>query len=268
MLRIQDVDLIVRRRPACIRWPYVACPQRMHLLVDRRSKCRLPSGSPLCMLTRVSAPVRPRRTQVERRQESERALLTAAAEIIGERGITGASLATISERAGTSRGLPTHHFGTKDALVSQVAKSAQDRVVAETVAALERAHRDINDLSALELVRATVDTYLEMFEKPSADERALIVMWGATFPSESSVDGMVEADQRAYDGWAELIAQGQVDGSIRSDVDPNVAAVVLQALIRGMAAILLTKADRTHALRGRQTVNQWLGAALAPSPSE
>jgi AcrR family transcriptional regulator len=217
------------------------------------------------MLCGVSAPVKPRRTQVERRQESERALLVAAAEIIAERGITGASLASISERAGTSRGLPTHHFGTKDALVSQVANSAQDRVVAETVATLEQAHRDIDDLSALELVRATVDTYLEMFEKPTANERALIVMWGATFPSESSLEGMVEADRRAFDGWAELIAQGQVDGSIRSDVEPPVAAIVLQGLIRGVAAILLTKPTQTYALRSRQAVDKWLAAALAPT---
>jgi AcrR family transcriptional regulator len=216
------------------------------------------------MLTRVSAPVRPRRTQIERRQESERALLAAAAEIIAERGITGASLASISERAGTSRGLPTHHFGTKDALISQVAHSTQDRIVAETEAALQRAHRDVNDMSALDLVRATVDTYLEMFEQPTADERALIVMWGATFPSESSLEGMVKADQRANDGWAVLIAQGQEEGSIRSDTDPHVAAVVLQGLLRGIAAILLTAPDRTYALRARQTVDTWLAAALTP----
>jgi len=216
------------------------------------------------MLTRVSAPARPRRTQVERRQESERALLVAAAEIIAERGITGASLASISERAGTSRGLPTHHFGTKDALVSQVARGAQDRIVAETVAALERAHRDADDLSAFELVRATVDTYLEMFEHPTADERALIVMWGSSFPSESSLEGMAEADQRAYDGWAVLIARGQAEGSIRSDVDPQVAGIVLQGLLRGIAAILLTTPDRTYALRARQTVDTWLAAAIAP----
>jgi AcrR family transcriptional regulator len=217
------------------------------------------------MLGTVPAPVKPRRTQVERRQESERALLVAAAEIIAERGITGASLASISERAGTSRGLPTHHFGTKDALVSQVANSAQDRVVAETVATLEKAHRNIDDLSALELVRATVETYLEMFEEPTANERALIVMWGATFPSESSLEGMVEADRRAFDGWADLIIQGQVDGSIRSDVDPPVAAIVLQGLIRGVAAILLTNPDQTYALRSRQAVDKWLAAALAPT---
>jgi AcrR family transcriptional regulator len=217
------------------------------------------------MLITVPAAASSRRTQVERRQESERALLAAAAEIIAERGITGASLASISERAGTSRGLPTHHFGTKDALISQVASSAQDRVVAETVAALGQAHRETDDLSALDLVRATVDTYLEMFEQPTADERALIVMWGATFPSESSLEGMVKADQRAFDGWAELIAQGRADGSIRSDVDPPVAAIILQGLIRGIAAILVTNADRTYALRSRQTVDKWIAVALAPT---
>jgi len=217
------------------------------------------------MLTRVSAPVAPRRTQVERRQESERALLEAAAEVIAERGISGASLASIGERAGTSRGLPTHHFGTKDALVSQVARSAQDRIVRETVAGIQRAHRDVNDLSALELLRASVDTYLEMFEQPSADERALIVMWGATFPSESSFEGMVEADKRAHDGWADIITQGHKDGSIRSDVDPRVAAIVLQGLIRGVAAVLLAEHDQTYAIRSRQTVVDWLATALSPT---
>jgi AcrR family transcriptional regulator len=245
-------------------WSRTWAKSVFQLLADRTASSWLPPVSRVCMLTRVSAPVRPRRTQVERRQESERALLVAAAEIIAERGITGASLASISERAGTSRGLPTHHFGTKDALVSQVARSAQDRIVVETEAALERAHRNIDDLSALELVRATVDTYLELFERPSADERALIVMWGSTFPSESSLEGMVEADHRAYDGWAELIARGQVEGSIRSDVEPRAAAIVLQGLLRGIAAILLTEPDRTYVLRSRETVDTWLGAALAP----
>jgi len=39
----------------------------------------------------MAAPMRARRSQVERRQESERALLAAAAEVISERGINGAS---------------------------------------------------------------------------------------------------------------------------------------------------------------------------------
>jgi hypothetical protein len=53
-----------------------------------------------------------------------------------------------------------------------------------------------------------IDTYLELVEQPTAEARALIVMWGATFPSESSMmKGMVQADRRTYDGWAELAAR-------------------------------------------------------------
>ncbi|HXY28870.1 MAG TPA: helix-turn-helix domain-containing protein, partial [Acidimicrobiales bacterium] len=60
-----------------------------------------------------------RQSQAERRSRSEDALLDAAAELIAERGIQGASLANIGSRAGLSRGLPNHHFGSKDALVSR-----------------------------------------------------------------------------------------------------------------------------------------------------
>jgi hypothetical protein len=90
-------------------------------------------------------------------------------------------------------------------------------------------------------------------------------MWGATFPSKSSFEGMVEADKRAHDGWADLITQGHEDGSIRSDVDPRVAAIVLQGLIRGVAAVLLAEHDQTYAVRSRQTVVDWLATALSPT---
>ena len=77
------------------------------------------------------APVR--RTQAERRGESEEALLDAAANLIAERGVERASLASIGERAGTSRGLPTHHFGSKDALVARLASRVQDHVAAASL---------------------------------------------------------------------------------------------------------------------------------------
>ena len=69
-------------------------------------------------------------TQAERRQKSEQALLDAAAALIAERGVEQTSLARIGESAGTSRGLPTHHFGSKDALVARLARRSQDRVLA------------------------------------------------------------------------------------------------------------------------------------------
>jgi hypothetical protein len=39
-----------------------------------------------------------------------------------------------------------------------------------------------------------IDTYLELCEHPTAEARALIVIWGATFPCESSMmEGMLQA---------------------------------------------------------------------------
>ena len=213
-----------------------------------------------------TAPRPPRTlTQAERRAKSEQALLDAAAALIAERGVEQASLARIGELAGTSRGLPTHHFGSKDALVARLARRSQDRVAAATLNTMERAHQDPEDVSALELLRATLGTYLELFENPTAEERALIVMWGATFPSQASIDGMVEAEQRGYDGWADVIRRGQHDGSIRDDVDPMAAAVALFGFMRGIAALLLTESEvKDISSVVRATCDAWVVGALAP----
>ncbi len=203
------------------------------------------------------------RTQVQRRAESEESLLSAAAELIAERGIDRASLASIGERAGSSRGLPTHHFGSKDALVARLAHRAQDRVGNATQAAFERRRMTSSDAPALERLRVTVDAYLELFEQPTAEARALIVMWGATFPSEAEVDGMIDAQQTAYAGWTDTIREGQEDGSIRQDVDPVASAVVLFGMTRGVAALLVTDSELIDMTGARSTCDEWITQALA-----
>jgi AcrR family transcriptional regulator len=216
------------------------------------------------MPTPDAQPGQARRTQAERRSESEEALLDAAAELIAERGVERASLARIGARAGTSRGLPTHHFGSKDTLIARLARRVQDHVATESLDALEqRLHRGSDEVSALDVLRTTLHVYLELFEQPSAAEHALIVMWGATFPSTASIDGMLEADRRSYDGWAELIRHGQRDGSIRADVDPISTAVVLFGLMRGVAALLLTESHIEDMREVRATCDAWIIAALA-----
>ncbi len=205
----------------------------------------------------------PRRTQAQRRSASEEALLDAAAEVIAERGIDRASLASIGERAGASRGLPNHHFGSKDMLIARLARRAQDRIEARQVAAVRRQQRTMANLPELALLRLAVDTYFEIFEHPTPEERALLVVWGSTFPLESPVEGMLEAERRSYDGWADIIRRGQEDGSIRTDVDPVAAAVVLHGLLRGVAALRMTDSDVTDMTNVRATCDAWIAAALA-----
>lgn len=49
---------------------------------------------------------------------------------------------------------------------------------------------------------------------------------------------MLEADRRSYEGWAQLIKKGQVEGSIRADLNPGAGAVVLLVVLMVMLAEL------------------------------
>jgi AcrR family transcriptional regulator len=95
----------------------------------------------------VTATVRSRRTQEERTAVSDRFMTEAAIALLLQRGIAGTTLAAIGERAGYSRGLVTHRFGSKASLLAHihatVARHWLERVQAEVgsatgIAALER----------------------------------------------------------------------------------------------------------------------------------
>ncbi len=206
----------------------------------------------------------PQRTQAERSATSESALLRAAGELIAERGIENTTLARIGERAGISRSLASYHFGSKNALIDRLARRAQDRIAEATAAAFEEQNRSVVDASALEQVRTMVGAYLRLFIHPSAEDRALVVLWGAGFPTMAAVEGMVEADRRSYDGWSSTIRRGQLDGSIRNDLDPAATAVFLLGVTRGIAALLATGADLTDMRHVQDTTDALISAALAP----
>lgn len=66
-----------------------------------------------------------RRTQQERRDESEQRMLAAGVRLIAQYGSEKLTLTEVGKCAGYSRGLPTQHFGSRDqylkALASYVA---------------------------------------------------------------------------------------------------------------------------------------------------
>lgn len=54
-----------------------------------------------------------RRTQAQRRAESRVRLIQAAIRLLGSHGYAGTSLVEIGKAAGLSRGLVSHHFGSR-----------------------------------------------------------------------------------------------------------------------------------------------------------
>ena len=212
----------------------------------------------------ATSPGTPRRTQAERRSRSEEALLDAAAAVIAERGIDRASLTSIGTRAGMSRALPAHHFGSKDAMVHRLTERAQERLSDTMVGALAHSDVDLELSSALDVLRFMVGAYLELFVDPTTDDVALVALWGSVIPADASVAGLLDADRRAVAGWAAVIERGHQDGSIRSDVDPMAAGVALLALTRGVAALLLIDPELVDLPSVRRTCDDWIEAALTP----
>ena len=68
-----------------------------------------------------------RRTQAERRAETERRVLDATMAIIASRGVRAVTMAAVGEAAGYSRGIVNHQFGTRQALMAAVAETVQSR---------------------------------------------------------------------------------------------------------------------------------------------
>lgn len=76
-----------------------------------------------------------RRTQVERRDESERRMLEAGVRMVAERGLEKLSLGDVGIAAGYSRGLPAHHFGAKSDYLKALAEFIAAEYRAEVLAA-------------------------------------------------------------------------------------------------------------------------------------
>jgi AcrR family transcriptional regulator len=74
-------------------------------------------------MTAISAPNR--RTQAQRRAESDDRLLSAAAEIIAGEGYLALTLERVGERAGFSRGLASRKYGSKDGLIEALIRRAE-----------------------------------------------------------------------------------------------------------------------------------------------
>jgi AcrR family transcriptional regulator len=198
-----------------------------------------------------------RRTQAERRQRTEEALLDAATRLFSERGIDNTSLAEIGAEAGLSRGLVNHRFGTKAALVERLAERCQN-------AFIQTLSRSANGDEADALV-ALVDGYLGLLAPPSDESRAFFVMWGAAFPDDSPLRPIFVADDARFrHGVEALIVAGQHRGSIDSSVDANGFAAAFVGVMRGIGAQVVVDPSGVDLAAARSAAIGFVRMAMTP----
>lgn len=161
--------------------------------------------------------------------DTRRRLIEAAGELFAERGYGEASVALIGERAGTSRGLVNHHFGTKENLLWAVVEDYEMRWEYEIVVPAIAGKR------GLAALRAIIDAHLRTARKNPEGTRLLYRLMGeALDPSRGLADRFAGLHARwrelGRNWWDEAVADGDIDPAI--DREANASLII--GSIRGV----------------------------------
>jgi AcrR family transcriptional regulator len=183
------------------------------------------------MADKQAMPVR--RTQAERRDESERGVVQAAIAVVAEEGVGAVTFDSLGRRGGFSRGLATQRFGSKQRLIEAVIGHLHQRQ--ESL----RGDKRIDDLPGLEAVLAFVDHYLR--DLAANDEgRAYFMLLSSAVADASELRAVFAAAharvERKLEAW---VLRGQAEGEIRREIDADAAALMIGSLLFGLSMQLL-----------------------------
>ena len=196
-----------------------------------------------------------RRTQQERRKQAEAALLNAAAELAVEHGVRSLTLARVGERAGYSRGIVTHHFGSKQALIERLARATQAGFVP-----------GLGGLPpGLERLLRLIDGYVGALGHVGVLNRAFLLLWAEAATEPELAPIFRERDDAFRADLCDDIQAGIADGTIRPDVTPAEAAVEVVGQLRGIGLQRLLDPRAVDTERLRHTVTEHWRRVLSPA---
>jgi AcrR family transcriptional regulator len=176
------------------------------------------------------------RTQAQRRDEAESRILEAATELVAECGFEGLTLAQVGERAGYSRGLPSHYFPTKDKLLMvlcrYIVQSYDFRLKMRT------GHGD-----GYEVFIATLRNYFSMIVEDPVKARAFHTVLTAAYHTPSIVETVAKLNQNTRAAIVHGLRAGIATGQVRPDIDLDRYAVQALGVLRGLVAQWLIDPD-------------------------
>lgn len=176
---------------------------------------------------------RARRTQSERREDSERGLVKAAIAVTSERGVSAATFEAIGEQGGFSRSLVTRRFGSKRGLIDAVVGYLQDRRNALA------AEHGINSMPGFEALLADTDLYLRSLSG-KGDLKAYFMLLSSAVADVSELrTAFAASHEQVRQRLREFVRKGQAEGRIRSDLDADAAALMVGSLQLGLSMQLL-----------------------------
>lgn len=172
---------------------------------------------------------RTRRTQAQRRDESEQRLLRAAGDVIAERGVTAATFDAIGTQAGYSRGLATQKFGSKQGMIEALIvhlHARQDEALA--------AH-GVEAMPGLAAVLTYVDLYLRDLALKGEGRAYFMLLAGAVADLSALRAAFAASHERVERRLEAMVLRGQAQGDIRRDLDADAAALMVGSLLLGLS---------------------------------
>lgn len=196
-------------------------------------------------------------TQGERRAETRRRLLDAAAELFASRGIEASSVDAIAERAARTSGAVYDHFGGKEGILFALLEGWVDDVAAVISAELVTAATLDDRLAAI---------WRNVAQPPTGDGRWILLeheLWSYASRDERARDHLARRYQALWASIEGAVTEWAGDEG-RPEPDRRVGAAVVGTLL-GLE--MMRRIDPT-AIDDRTAVATLRGAVAAPLPEE
>jgi AcrR family transcriptional regulator len=153
------------------------------------------------------------------------AILTAAAEVISERGVQNTRISDVAERAGTSAPGVLYWFPTKDQLLAEALQFADERFYAGLTTELE----------GLDSAGARLGRMVELWPADGDGETVLwMELWVRALRDPQLAATREELDSRWRAAIADIIREGQASGEF-GEADADDVALLLGAVMDGFA---------------------------------
>jgi AcrR family transcriptional regulator len=174
-----------------------------------------------------------RKTQAERRSQSEQALLKAAIDVIAGGGVGAVTFEALGRSSGFSRGLASVRFGSKARLIEAVLRHLHERQEA-----LVHEHR-FDEIAGLDAVLGYADLCLRDMARRNEARAYFMLLSSSVADASDTRAGFAAIHAEEEERLHRWIARGQAEGAIRPELDPGAAALMIGCLMFGLSMQLL-----------------------------
>jgi AcrR family transcriptional regulator len=203
-----------------------------------------------------------RPTQAERTALAEEKMVNATIELLNTVGLAGTTLIAIGESAGYSRGLASHHFGSKSGLFHKVLRHI-------TAVWTEELESNLDGKDGLSALLAALNAHRDHLLRFPHHARAMYTLWSASFdPASEFKPNVIEFHRIQRATAAAWVAVGQKAGEIRAEIDPDGFAEQFYASLLGLNFQWLVNPEidlKASIDTLKQNIVALLGARQAPA---